>query len=576
MRRYRPVLFILSVLIALALHALLFYLAPQIVLFSKPAAIAKEVKPLRLSLRPAGAAPSTAPSSRVLATRPSTVSDLVQRDDEEAQPESSLTDPFQPLDNLANRVAADPIAREHDLAPNMDVLNRADARILEIAANDARTQLDVTRRLVRPSSNRLLEPGELPTLRSEGADGPVPMEIASLGRSILNEPSAPPAVDERIRGEGISESAPAPEPIAPVLRIENIPMTQAAEEVRKESAFTFLDDMLDVRLDIHVPDPAQPGYFRLRVLPREGTTLPPLRKEVTFVVDASQSIPQHKLRATTKGLAAGLNMLRPEDNFNIVVFRNTNQPLRPAPENATDALKQEAVAFLNGLEAKGETDVYQALLPLVQTAPPAGYPSLIVLLSDGRPTIGMKDTRTLINSLTADNRLQNTMYAYAAGKNVNRGLLDLLAYRNKGRSRVVDNVDGIEKDLPAFLAQLKDPLLVDCRADFAQVDPAQVYPKNLADLYAAQPLIIYGRYDVKAQERFLVRITGRAGETPKEVVFETAFKDAQSEDASVAKGWAFEKAYFLIGELSRNGETPEAMAELRALSERYGIKTSYD
>jgi Ca-activated chloride channel family protein len=448
--------------------------------------------------------------------------------------------------------------------------------MIEIAAEDARSQLNVARRLVRPSPNRLLQDGEMPTLRVAGADGPMALDLGTLGRSLLSEPAQPTDPAGPARPPVEFAAAAAPVPPLPSVQISRAPAAQAAEELRKESAFTFLDDMLDLRLDVYTPDPAQPGYFRLRILPRADVQMTPLRKTVTFVIDASKSIPQHKLRAVCKGVTASLALLRPEDAFNVIIFRDNSQPLRPAPEPATDALKAEAATLLDDLEAKGETNVYQALEPLMQLAPQAGYPGQIILLTDGHPTAGIQDGRTLINGLTASNALRNTVFPYAGGNNVNRPLLDLLAYRNRGRSLISDDLDDIEKDLPAFVKSLNDPLLVNCEAGFVNLDAGAVYPDNLTDLYASQPIVLYGRYDPAKQDRFLMRLTGRAGDTPKEVVFETLFKDAQSADASVAQGWAFEKAYHLIGEISQQGETAELVAELRALSQQYGIKTSYD
>jgi hypothetical protein len=578
MRWYRYAMFVVSVCIAVALHLFLFYIAPQVILQQKPQASANTPpKPIRIALRPASAAqaPQAAPS-RVLATRPGTVSDLVKPTEEKLEPGGALLTGFQPMPDVAKRVGADAITREHALAPAPDVARNADARIIEIAAEDARSQLNVARRLVRPSPDRLLQDGEMPTLRVAGADGPMALDLGTLGRSLLSEPAQPTDPAGPARPPVEAAAAAAPVPPLPSVQISRAPAAQAAEELRKESAFTFLDDMLDLRLDVYTPDPAQPGYFRLRILPRADVQMTPLRKTVTFVIDASKSIPQHKLRAVCKGVTASLALLRPEDAFNVIIFRDTSQPLRPTPEPATDALKAEAAKLLADLEAKGETNVYQALEPLMQLAPQPGYPGQIILLTDGHPTAGIQDGRTLINGLTASNALRNTVFPYAGGNNVNRPLLDLLAYRNRGRSLISDDLDDIEKDLPAFVKSLNDPLLVNCEAGFVNLDAGAVFPDNLTDLYAAQPIVLYGRYDPAKQDRFLVRLTGRAGDTPKEVVFETLFKDAQSADASVAQGWAFEKAYYLIGEISRQGETPELVAELRALSQQYGIKTSYD
>ena len=44
----------------------------------------------------------------------------------------------------------------------------------------------------------------------------------------------------------------------------------------------------------------------------------------------------------------------------------------------------------------------------------------------------------------------------------------------------------------------------------------------------------------------------------------------------MARGWAFQKAYHIIGEISRQGELPELLAELKRLSDTYAIRTIYD
>ena len=47
-------------------------------------------------------------------------------------------------------------------------------------------------------------------------------------------------------------------------------------------------------------------------------------------------------------------------------------------------------------------------------------------------------------------------------------------------------------------------------------------------------------------------------------------------DRDIARNWAFRKIYYLIGEMTRVGETPELLTELRTLAHQYNIRTSYD
>ena len=187
----------------------------------------------------------------------------------------------------------------------------------------------------------------------------------------------------------------------------------------------------------------------------------------------------------------------------------------------------------------------------------------------------MRDGRTIINGLTADNDLRHTMFAFAGGRTVNRYLLDLLAYRNKGRAGIVDNIDEIDNTLPEFVVALRDPLLVDLDASFARVDDAEVFPAKVPDFYRGQVIRLYGRYDPKANEEFVARITGRAGSEQRELVFRQRFKNAAEGDWSIARAWAFQKSYDIIGAISREGERPDLIAKLDELSRTYNIRTSY-
>ena len=154
-------------------------------------------------------------------------------------------------------------------------------------------------------------------------------------------------------------------------------------------------------------------------------------------------------------------------------------------------------------------------------------------------------------------------------------MLDLLAYRNKGESHVVDTIDEIPKALPAFFARYQAPLLLGLRADYGRIDEASVYPRTIPDFYRDRPVTIYGRYDRLRDKDFVMRLTGRAMGQSKEVIFRANFEAAGTGDQSISRNWAFEKSYHIIGQMVTGGETPELREELRALGLRYNIRTSY-
>ena len=123
---------------------------------------------------------------------------------------------------------------------------------------------------------------------------------------------------------------------------------------------------------------------------------------------------------------------------------------------------------------------------------------------------------------------------------------------------------------------MRDPILVDLRADFGRVDRETVFPQILPDFFQGQPVALYGRYDPEARDTFALRLAGKAGAERKEVIFRTGFDEAEAGTRDIARGWAFQKAYHIIGRISREGESPELLGELKQLRAEYGVRTSYD
>ncbi len=462
-----------------------------------------------------------------------------------------------------------------------------DARILEISQDSARRDIDVPRRLVRPSPEYALPMDALPALRSRDIEPEhIALEPARIGVGLLAQvvPTAGEEPDDTQEERPPFETAAViqpdgdPPPVVERLERETVraPVVRETRQTRQESAYEFLDDMVDIRLDTHLPSNQTPGYFRLRIFPREDAALAPLPRDVTFVVDASRSMQQRKLELVGRGISDALSQFRPEDRFNILLFRDAVTMFQTEAAYGTPETIAAAQQFLSALEARGQTDVYNALIPVAQLTPRTNLPGVIFVISDGNPTTGLRDSRAIINAVAADNELRNSIFAYGAGSTVNRYLLDLLAYRNKGEAFVTNRIQDAREDLRRFIERLDHPLLVNLKTDYGRIDSDTIFPQVLPDFFRDRPIDVYGRFDPTSNTAFVVRITGRAGEKAKEMVFRADLNEAERGGAEIAQAWAFQKAYHIIGEISRRGEQPELLTELRQLSTQYNIRTIYD
>lgn len=577
----------LSIAVSLLAYAGFLVLAPSMRVRTVHVAPRFTARHFRVQVRdvPPPEEPQSQDEARELATSPGTIEDLLDMEDEKLAPIESLLNQAVDVPQLSDRVASETIEREHHLKRDPDSARVVDAKIIEIAEDTARQDIEIARRLVRPSPERVLGPGEYPVLRGPSDLGEEPIVVSALpSKSLLGEPVRPPS-GQRAGEETGKEKPPyeagavAPEPPPrepPVLPPEQRPVAPVVEEIRDENPYEFLDDLLDIKIDTYFPPQEKAGFFRVRIVPKKGGQIAVLPKDVTFVIDASNSIVQHKLDNTAKGLREMVSKLRPEDRFNVIVFRDTANPFRAERVPASEENKAAALAFLSDLESRGETDVYNAIRPVVDTPPREGLPGVVFVMTDGRPTKGVRDARTIINALSEENTGGNTIFAYGGGNTVDQYLLELLAYRNKGESKVSLTIGGIAEELPAFFERIGDPLLVDLQADYGRIDEQNVFPKKVPDFYEKRAVTVYGHFDPDADTDFTMRLTGVAGARKKEVIFKADLREAASGDDRIAHDWAFEKIYHLIDEMCRVGEQPELLDELHRLSRKYNIRTSYD
>ena len=94
--------------------------------------------------------------------------------------------------------------------------------------------------------------------------------------------------------------------------------------------------------------------------------------------------------------------------------------------------------------------------------------------------------------------------------------------------------------------------------------------------YKGRAVTVYGRFDPKSDTEFAMRLSGLAASRKKEVIFKSDLRKAATGDEQIARNWAFERIYYLIGEICRVGEKPELLDEMRQLGAKYGIKTIYN
>jgi len=314
-------------------------------------------------------------------------------------------------------------------------------------------------------------------------------------------------------------------------------------------------------------------YFKLSIRSgKDAEKLSRMPKEIVFLVDCSLSIQPKRLEQFKKGLRQCLNRLNPGDLFNVLAFKERLTWFRPYSVGPTYGNIEDALRFVKGLSAGENTDTYKALYESIRVEE-AIIPSYIILLSDGRPTHGITDSRQIINTISTFNNGRRPIFAFSGGSRVNRYLLDFISYKNRGWSEYAPNNYTIAKQLSAMYEKIKDPLLLNLRYRAGVIDPTEVFPKRLPDFYRNAEFNLFGKYGKEAE--FSLQLLGDIENETNEFIIVGSFAEARQGGEEIARGWAFNKIYHLIGLLEHDDNNVDVLNEINALCAKFEITTPY-
>ncbi len=343
--------------------------------------------------------------------------------------------------------------------------------------------------------------------------------------------------------------------------------------ISKKSKFTDLKEYIISEILTYEDPETREKYFQINMkVGKDNQELKTIPKEIVFLIDCSKSTTEKRFREFKEGLEYSLQNLNPDDAFNILAFKKfiidfSPESVSPTPENIQNALK-----FVDRLSLGTRTDAYNALLKSI-SRPMVRNPSYIIFLSDGYPTQGITEPSQIIHEVSDTNASRRSIFGFSGGTNVNRYLLDFITYKNRGWSEYSYRSHQIGRYLSALYDKIRDPLLVNVRYHASGLDEEQIYPKLLPDFFRNVEFSLFGRYD--DEDEFVLQLVGDVKGKVTEYLVEADLNNAPSGDESIAKNWAFNKIYELIGQLRESQDNTALLDEIEALSRRYKIKTPY-
>lgn len=298
-----------------------------------------------------------------------------------------------------------------------------------------------------------------------------------------------------------------------------------------------------------------------------------LDKNVIFVLDSSGSMRGEKMRQAIDALKFCLQSLNPGDRFNIIDYDDTVRPYRQQMIGAAKPNIKDAVAFADGIEASGGTNIYDALATACRMTPSGSDPTYIIFLTDGLPTVGNTDISRIIDNTTRLNEERARLFVFGVGYDVNTHLLDKLSDQNHGLPEYVLPEEDVEVKVSSLASKISHPALTDLALSFNPWRVYDIYPTPVPDLFYGSEIIFTGRFDNQGKSHAI--ITGRIGGRSVRYEFPVAFNDGSRRHDFIPLLWANRRIGYLLQEMRLHGTNDELLSEVIELSKKYGIITEY-
>lgn len=330
------------------------------------------------------------------------------------------------------------------------------------------------------------------------------------------------------------------------------------------------EDLLAPQVTTHRGSDAE-GYFHFTILPRQEAARESPPKDVVLVIDTSGSMLGPKLDQVKRALRYIVSNLNAADRFNIVEFSTEARRFRETLVPVGEDTRRQALAFVDEMKARGGTNLDEGLrFGLSDLNDPARL-QLLIVLSDGEPTIGVVSPQELLRLARERNPGRRRVFVFGAGEDLNVKLLDALARDAGGLAQYVGSSENLEVPLASFYDKIDAPVLTDIRIEFPSGGVADIYPRPLPDLFRGDQLEIFGRYQVDGQKTIVIRAKYLGAER----VFEYSLPFRGDSNGYLARLWAARKIGYLLEQMRLNGESRELKDEVIRLSKLHGIITPY-
>ncbi|XP_070709808.1 inter-alpha-trypsin inhibitor heavy chain H2 isoform X1 [Pempheris klunzingeri] len=231
------------------------------------------------------------------------------------------------------------------------------------------------------------------------------------------------------------------------------------------------------------------------------SNLSPLPKNIVFVIDVSGSMWGVKMKQTVEAMQAILDDLTVDDHFSIIDFNHNVRCWSEDLVPGSTIQVADAKRYIQNIKPNGGTNINEALMRAAQMLVRASNQglldprsvSMIILVSDGDPTVGEIKLSTIQKNVKRVMREEFSLFSLGIGFDVDYDFLERIAMENRGMAqRIYANHDAAEQ-LRMFYSQVSSPLLRKITIQFPEDTVSDVTQNRFDKFFSGSELVVAGK-----------------------------------------------------------------------------------
>ncbi len=334
---------------------------------------------------------------------------------------------------------------------------------------------------------------------------------------------------------------------------------------------TFSGPDLNLRLFFHrISD--KMGYFMALIEPpfSKQTGAAPFN-DIVMLLDCSSSMNSRYMAQGKKSLLLLIEKLRPGDRFDVIRFTSRQKKLFGSLAPAQNHNIPVAADFVEASKSDGGTDLFNTMLSAFHVFTTKKREKTILLVTDGKATVGKTNPEALIDLVRRYNKLKIRVFIVALGPSPDLATLDQIARVTGGSILQVSGSEAFEPTVSKWLAGIISPQVTEVSLNLKELGSETVVPDPTPDVIGSESLSIFGRYVKAPGKKVSVTLRGKVSGKVAETVRKLEPPMMEKSNNFIPALWAMRRMASLLDIERTRGQNQSLKDQIGKIGQEFGL-----